>query len=204
MKPAAIPDPSPTAFKTPAAFRAWLKKNHRTATELVVRLFKVHAAGRGITYAQALDEALCFGWIDGVRRGLDADSFTIRFSPRKPRSIWSRVNVAHVERLVRTKRMTPPGLAAFEARDEKRTGIYSFEQRPTTLAPAHLRAFRANKAAWAHYQAQAPWYRRTSAYWVMSAKKEETRAKRLAILIDCSARGTTIPQLTRTPRRKNA
>jgi uncharacterized protein YdeI (YjbR/CyaY-like superfamily) len=123
-----MPTPAPRAFRSPAAFRAWLESNHRTATALVVRLYKVAFAHRGITYPQALDEALCFGWIDGIRRGLDAESFSVRFTPRKARSIWSRVNVAHVERLTRDGRMTAAGLGAFAARDEARTGIYSFER----------------------------------------------------------------------------
>jgi uncharacterized protein YdeI (YjbR/CyaY-like superfamily) len=149
-----------------------------------------------VTYAQVLDEALCFGWIDGVRRRVDDDSFSVRFTPRKPRSIWSRVNIGHVERLTKSGRMRKPGLAAFEARTEARTGVYSFE-RQTALAPAYARIVRANAAASAYYQSQAPWYRRTTTHWVMSAKREDTREKRLAILIACSARRTTIPQLTR-------
>jgi uncharacterized protein YdeI (YjbR/CyaY-like superfamily) len=162
-----------------------------------VRLFKVHTAHRGLTYAQALDEALCFGWIDGVRRGCDEDTFAIRFTPRKPRSTWSRVNVAHVERLVAAGRMAKPGRTAYAAREAERTGLYSFERRAMTLAPAYARAFRAHAAAWTFFQAQAPWYRRTCTYWVMSAKKEETRGKRLAQLVACSARRTRIPQLAR-------
>jgi uncharacterized protein YdeI (YjbR/CyaY-like superfamily) len=150
-----------------------------------------------VTYAQALDEALCFGWIDGVRRRVDADSFSVRFTPRKPRSIWSRVNIGHVERLTKSGRMRKPGLAAFEARTAERTGVYSFE-RQATLAPAYARIFRANAAGWAYYQSQPPWYRRTTTHWIMSAKREDTREKRLASLIACSARGTTIPELTRT------
>jgi uncharacterized protein YdeI (YjbR/CyaY-like superfamily) len=190
------PVPPPTSFRTPAALRAWLARNHARRTELVLRCFKKHAASRGVTYAQALDEALCFGWIDGIRRGVDDDSFSVRFTPRKPRSIWSRVNIAHVKRLTETGRMQQAGLKAFAARTEERTGVHSFE-RQTALTTAHARIFRANPAGWAYYQSQAPWYRRTTAHWIMSAKRDETRAKRLAILIACSARGTTIPQLTR-------
>jgi len=186
-----------TSFCSPAAFRAWLAKNHATATELVLRCFKTHAADQGVTYAQALDEALCCGWIDGVRRRVDEDSFSVRFTPRRPRSIWSRVNIAHVERLTNAGRMKKPGLAAFEARTADRTGVYSFE-RQATLAPSYVRIFRAHTAGWAYYQRQAPWYRRATAHWIMSAKREETRQKRLASLIDCSARRTTIPELTRT------
>jgi len=190
-------DPTPTHFKTPAAFRAWLRKNHKTTSALVLRISKNHAAGTGVTYTQALDEALCYGWIDGVRRSLDADSFSVRFSPRKPHSIWSRVNVRHVERLIQAKCMTKAGLAVFEAREEGRTGVYSSEQRPTELTPALRRHFQENKAAWAWFQQEAPWYRRTSSYWVLSAKREETRVKRLETLIACSASGTRIGPLRR-------
>jgi len=190
---------NPVALASPAAFRAWLRANHRTATELLVRIAKAGAAGTGITYPEALDEALCFGWIDGVRRRIDEQSFSIRFSPRKPRSIWSRVNVAHVERLIREGRMMRAGLAAFAVREERRTGIYSFEQKAGELAPAYQRTFRTNAGAWAWYQAQAPWYRRTSTHWVMSAKRAETRERRLAELIACSARKSPIGPLKRKP-----
>jgi uncharacterized protein YdeI (YjbR/CyaY-like superfamily) len=187
------------SFRTTVAFRAWLAKNHAKAAELSVRCCKVHAADRGITYAQALDEALCHGWIDGVRRSVDADSFSVRFTPRKPTSAWSRVNIAHVERLTKEGRMAQPGLDAFARRTEARTGVYSFE-RQLGLAPGQIETMRASKAAWAFYQAQAPWYRRTTAHWVMSAKREETREKRLRELIDCSARGKPIPPLDRRAR----
>jgi len=198
MTPAARPGPSahaPNAFRSQAAFRAWLATHHASAPELLVRLFKTHAAQRGLTYAQALDEALCYGWIDGVRRSFDAASFTIRFTPRKRRSTWSRVNVGHVERLIAAGRMAKPGLAAYAARVEERTGLYSFERRAMALAPTYVRQFRAKAAAWAFFQAQAPFYRRTTTYWVMSAKKEETRERRLGQLIACSARRQRIPQM---------
>jgi len=187
----------PRIFGSAAAFRTWLARSHRTSTELVVRCFKTSASARGISYADALHEALCFGWIDGVRRSHDEVSFTIRFTPRKRGSIWSLVNVAHAKRLIKSGRMARPGLAAFLARDHKRTGVYSFEQRPSKLPPALSRQFRKNKKAWEFFQGQAPWYRRTSSYWVVSAKREETREKRLRILIDCSARGRPIPALAR-------
>lgn len=190
-------DPTPTHFKTPSAFRAWLRKNHTTASFLVLRISKNRAAATGLTYAQALDEALCYGWIDGVRRRLDSEGFSVRFSPRKPRSIWSRVNVRHVERLVQARRMTKAGLAVFELREEGRTGVYSFEQRRTDLDPAYRRRFQADKVAWRYFQQEAPWYRRTSSHWVMSAKREDTRLKRLQTLIACSAEGVRIPQLRR-------
>jgi uncharacterized protein YdeI (YjbR/CyaY-like superfamily) len=188
----------PTHFRSPQAFRAWLRKHHRTAPALVLRISKRHAAASGVTtYAQALDEALCYGWIDGVRRSLDPDSFSVRFSPRTPRSIWSRVNVRHAARLIRSKRMTKAGLAAFEARKESRTGIYSFEQRPAEFTPSFRRQFQKDKAAWGWFQQQAPWYRRTSCFWVMSARREATRVRRLATLIACSGRGTRIGPLSR-------
>src|SRR5262245_1473196 len=166
----------PRAFATPARFRAWLARNHDRVSGLTVRCFKTAAAERGVTYRQALDEALCFGWIDGVRHALDATSFTVRFTPRKPRSVWSRVNVARVEVLLREGRMAPPGLARFRARNEARPGHSPFEGKAVALAPALARQFRGEKPAWAHFQAQPPGYRRLCTHWVMSAKREETRA----------------------------
>jgi uncharacterized protein YdeI (YjbR/CyaY-like superfamily) len=190
------------SFATPAALRSWLKKNHKTAAELMLRCFKTHAARKGVTYKQALDEALCFGWIDGIRRSVDEDSFSTRFTPRKPRSIWSRVNIGHVERLVKEGRMTKPGLAAFAARDEKRTAVYSFENQPKALSPELEKRFRSRATAWPFFQEQAPWYRRTTMYWVMSAKREETRLRRLDALIDCCARGTIIPQVQQAKKKR--
>jgi uncharacterized protein YdeI (YjbR/CyaY-like superfamily) len=199
--PAKAPEPMPESalarFKTPAAFRAWLREHHTTTSALVVRIAKTHASASGVTYAQALDEALCFGWIDGVRRRLDDDGFSIRFTPRKPRSIWSRVNVAHVERLIREKRMTTAGMAAFDARQEGRTGVYAFEQQTPELSAEYSARFAKRRAAWRYFEGAAPWYRRTASHWVMSAKREETRRKRLETLIACSAEGTRIPQLRR-------
>ena len=183
------------AFRTAAALRSWLQRHHATRSELLLRTFKVHAADRGVTYKQALDEALCFGWIDGIRRSVDADSFSTRLTPRQPRSIWSRVNIAHVARLIEEGRMMPPGLDAFAKRDEKRTAVYSFENSAKVLPPALEKLFRARKKAWAFYQAQAPWYRRTTSHWVLSAKQEATRRRRLEALVACCARGETIPQL---------
>lgn len=191
-------DPKPTPFPDQAAFRTWLRRHHKAADSLTLRIAKTHAAQSGITYAQALDEALCFGWIDGVRRRLDQDSFSIRFSPRKPRSIWSRTNVRHVERLIRARRMTKAGLMAFQARTLNRTGVYSFEQRPTRLGTVREAIFRRNRRAWAYFQKEAPWYQRTSSFWVRSAKREDTQRKRLALLIECSAKGERIPPLRRS------
>ena len=187
---------APKAFRSAAAFRAWLERHHETARELVVRLFRRHARAEGMTYREALDEALCFGWIDGVRRGHDADSFTVRFTPRQPKSRWSAVNRKRAAELQGAGRMRPSGLAALQA---GQPSSYSYEMDAVDLDAASRRAFRANARAWGYYERQPPWYRRTSARWVMSAKRAETRARRLQTLIDCSARETPIPPLRRTP-----
>jgi len=188
----------PTGFRTAAAFRAWLERHHATARELDVRLWKTHAQDRGMGYAEALDEALCFGWIDGVRRSIDADSFRIRFTPRKRGSRWSLVNVRHAERLVAAGRMHAAGLAAFRARDPDDPRRYAFETRPVSLSPAFARKLRANAAAWKYFASTPPWYRRVVSFWVMSAKQEETRARRLAHLIERSAQGIAIRELHRS------
>ena len=186
---------APTFFETPARFRAWLEKNHATATELLVGFYKRGSGKPSITWPESVDEALCFGWIDGVRRGGD-DSYTIRFTPRKKSSNWSNVNVARVAELTRAGRMAPAGLRAFEARKADRTGVYSFERTaPAVLSPAHEKQLRANRAAAAYFDAQPPWYRRTATHWVTSAKREATRDRRLAELVRCCAAGRSIPTL---------
>jgi uncharacterized protein YdeI (YjbR/CyaY-like superfamily) len=187
----------PVTFTTANHFRAWLRSNHRKSTELLVSIRKAGSSRPGITYAEALDEALCYGWIDGVRRRVDDEHFSIRFSPRKPKSIWSRINVAHVARLSAAGRMTKAGLAAFAAREEKRTGVYSFEKPPAELPASYERAFRSNNAAWKWFQAQAPWYRRTTIHWVVGARRGETRERRLAQLIASSARRSPVGHLNR-------
>lgn len=181
-------------FKTSAAFRRWLDKNYGSATELWLAFYKKDSGQQSIPYPEALDEALCYGWIDGVRKAIDEISYTQRFTPRKPNSIWSMVNIRRVSELIQLGRMMPPGLAAFELRDENRAR-YSYENRPRTLDYAYEKRFRANKKALEFYQSQAPWYRRTSSFWVTSAKKEETRLRRLQQLIAYSAKGERIPQL---------
>jgi uncharacterized protein YdeI (YjbR/CyaY-like superfamily) len=181
------------AFAGPAEFRKWLAKNHATATELVVRCAKAHVAA-GLTYRQALDEALCMGWIDGVRHGVDAASFAVRFTPRKPRSAWSTLNIKRFQELQAEKRVKPAGLRAFETRVKSQ---YSFESRPRALASAYLRTFRSNERAWAFFEVQPPWYRRLCSFWVMSAKQPETRERRLGMLISRSGRGEGIPALKR-------
>lgn len=181
---------TPRFFPTPSAFRKWLQKNHQTTTELVVGFYKVHTGKPSITWPQSVDEALCFGWIDGVRTTIDQDSYQIRFTPRKRDSIWSAVNVKKVETLVRKDLMQPAGLEAFKQRREHKTAIYSYEQEDAGLSPEYEKVFRADKAAWAYFQALAPSYRKVSAHWVMRAKQEATRQKRLQQLIADSAAGT--------------
>jgi uncharacterized protein YdeI (YjbR/CyaY-like superfamily) len=182
----------PVFFHSAAEFRRWLAQHHASSRELLVG-FHRQASGRGgITYPEALDEALCFGWIDGIRRRRDETSYTIRFTPRKPRSTWSNVNVRHVERLEADGRMMPAGRAAFAAREATRTGIYSFENRPQNFPAAQEKRFRAHPAAWTFWQQQPPGYRRTAIWWVISAKQEATRERRLATLIADSAAGRRI------------
>ena len=184
------------SFRTPEAFRSWLAKHHGSDKELMMRLFKVHARHRGIGYREALDEALCYGWIDGVRRALDEDSFVQRFTPRKPRSNWSTVNIRRYKELDAEGRIAPPGRAAFEAHDG-RTAPYSFESRPQQFAPEFLRALKADRKAWTFFAAQPPGYRRITTFWVMSAKRPETRASRFRVVLDCARRGRRIPLLER-------
>ena len=184
--------PKPRGFASPAEFRAWLEQHRATAKELFVRCSKAQAKDRGLTYRQALDEALCLGWIDGVRHALDATSFSVRFSPRKPRSAWSAVNIRRFRELQQEGRVRPAGLAAFEDGVKSR---YSFESRPRALSPALARTFRAHPEAWLFFSAQPPWYRRTCSFYVMSAKRPETRARRLDVLISHSEQGRGIPPL---------
>ncbi|HEU4837261.1 MAG TPA: YdeI/OmpD-associated family protein [Pyrinomonadaceae bacterium] len=179
----------PKFFTSPEKFREWLEKNHDSATELMIGFHKKASDKKSITYAEALAEALCFGWIDGVRKRLNETSYVQRFTPRKPRSIWSNINVNHVERLKKDGRMHPAGLAAYALRDPKRTGIYSFENRPRELDPEYEKTFRQNKAAWKFFQEQPPWYKRLMIFRTMSAKKEETRLRRLQQLIESSEKG---------------
>jgi uncharacterized protein YdeI (YjbR/CyaY-like superfamily) len=188
----------PTFFETPADFRAWLEQHHESETELLVGFFKKGSGRPSITWPESVGEALCFGWIDGVRRGIDEESYSIRFTPRKPSSTWSSVNIARVAELTERGLMRPAGVAAFERRSEAKSGIYSYEQsKEAELEPAHEREFRANAAAWSFFSAQPRGYRRTATHWVVRAKREDTRRKRLATLIDDSANGRRLRHLTR-------
>jgi uncharacterized protein YdeI (YjbR/CyaY-like superfamily) len=187
----------PKFFTSPEQFHQWLDRNHDRATELLLGFHKKSSGKKSITYAEALDEALCFGWIDGVRKSLNETSYTIRFTPRKPGSIWSNINVKHVERLQKAGRMHPAGTVAYAQRDPKRTGIYSFENRPRELSPAYEKIFRRNKAAWKFFQEQPPGYKRLMIFRTMSAKKEETRLRRLKELIESSEKGVRMGIVTK-------
>jgi uncharacterized protein YdeI (YjbR/CyaY-like superfamily) len=183
-------------YRNAAAFRRWLMNHHDTESERVVGLYRKETGKGGITYPEALDEALCFGWIDGVRRSLGDGRFTIRFSPRKKGSVWSLVNVRHVQRLLAEGRMQPAGIAAFEARTPDKTGTYSFERKSARFAPAHEAQFRRRKRAWTFWLEQPPGYRHTATHWVESAKQEATRLRRLGLLIEDSAAGLRLAMLT--------
>jgi uncharacterized protein YdeI (YjbR/CyaY-like superfamily) len=183
-------------FKSAAAFRAWLEVNHDSATELWLGFYKKDSGKGGITYAEALDEALCFGWIDGLKKRVDELSFTQRFTPRKPKSIWSLINIGHVERLTKEGRMKPAGLKAFAARTAARSAVYSFENKPCELSPEYQCQFKADKAAWEFFQQQPRGYRRLMSFWVMSAKQEETRERRLLQLMSDSKQGQRLGMLS--------
>lgn len=187
----------PVFFPTPADFRRWLEQNHESARELRVGFHKKETGRPSMTWAESVDEALCFGWIDGIRRSVGDASYEIRFTPRKPKSIWSAKNIRRVQELTEQRRMMPAGLAAFERREENRSRQYSFEQADAALGPEYERAFRANRKAWAFFQSQPPYYRRTAAWWVISAKREETRARRLELLIRDSEAGERIGPMRR-------
>ena len=190
-------------FATAAEFRAWLEKHHATESELYVGFYKRDSGQPSITWPESVDAALSFGWIDGVRNSIDAVSYRIRFTPRKSSSTWSAINVRRVRGLTKRGLMRPAGIKAFEARRGDKTGIYAYEQRQKAkLRPADEREFRANKKAWAFFQSQPAWYRRTASYYVISAKQGETRQRRLAQLIADSEGGTPIRQLRRPTRKK--
>jgi uncharacterized protein YdeI (YjbR/CyaY-like superfamily) len=177
-------------FRSPSDFRKWLEQNHATTRELWVGYYKKNSGKPSITWSESVDEALCFGWIDGIRKSRDDLSYTIRFTPRKPKSNWSAVNIRRVQELARDRRMQPAGLEAFEGRTPEKSGIYSYENRKTAVLgkPAE-KQFRLSHAAWVFFQAQAASYRQTAIWWVVSAKKEETRQARLKKLIENSAGG---------------
>ena len=177
----------PLFFETPAEFRTWLKQHHRSAPELWVGFYKKASGRPSITWPESVDEALCFGWIDGLRKRVDADRYMIRFTPRRKGSIWSAVNTHRMRALIRARRVRAAGLAAFEAREERKSGVYSFEQREAPAFDASLeRRFKESAAAWTFFAAQPPGYRRMATWFVMSARQEATRQRRLDILIALS------------------
>lgn len=188
-------------FATPADFRDWLAAHHDSESELWVGFHKRGSGEPSLTWPESVDEALCFGWIDGLRKRLDGSSYAVRFTPRKAGSTWSAVNVRRAKQLLETGRMRPAGAAIFADRDEAKSNRYSYERQHAELAPAELRTFRANRAAWRYFQARPPWYRRTATWWVVSAKRAATRQTRLARLIEDSAAGRAIAPLARPPRR---
>lgn len=186
----------PTFFKSEADWRAWLDKHHKTANELLVGFHKKVSGKPSMTYQEALDEALCYGWIDGVRGGGEL-TWTIRFTPRRKGSIWSAINIKRIGELGKSGRMHPAGAKAFETRDLSKQKRYSNENRDVGLDPAYEKKFRANKKAWADFQSRPPSYRKPAVWWVMSAKQEATRERRLATLIADSEAGRTVKPLTR-------
>ena len=195
-------DDQPRFFATPEEFRAWLEEHHASAPALVVGFHKKSTGRPSMTWTESVREALCFGWIDGIRRSLGDDSYTIRFTPRRPTSVWSDRNVGHIEELIREGRMTPAGLAAYEARKPERTGVYSFERlHAARLEPEQEERFRGAGKAWNFFQAQPPSYRQRAIFWVVSAKRPETQARRLDQLIDDSAAGQRLARLTSPGRR---
>jgi uncharacterized protein YdeI (YjbR/CyaY-like superfamily) len=187
-------------FNTPAEFRAWLEENHNRASEIWLGFYNKRTSKRSITYSEALDEALCFGWIDGVRKSIDETTFMQRFTPRRPKSYWSAVNIRRADELARLGRMSASGAKALDQRISG-SGKYSLESRPKKLPLAYQRQFKANPAAWEFFRAQAPWYQRTSTFWVVSAKQEKTRQRRLATLMGDSEKGRRLSILTPKPKK---
>ena len=194
----------PTFFAKPADFRRWLEKNHEKESELLVGFYKKGSGRPSITWPESVDQALCFGWIDGVRKRIDDESYTIRFTPRKRTSIWSAVNIRRATELKKLGLMAPAGLRAFEARSEERSRVYAYERAAASFAPEQEKRFRANRKAWENFNAQPPGYRRQATHFVTSAKKEETRERRLARLIEDSANGRRLAEYTLEPRNKES
>ena len=190
-----------TFFKSASQARKWFEKNHDKLPELWVGFYNVKSGKRCASYKELVDEALCFGWIDGIRKKTDEDSYTNRFTPRKKKSSWSNVNTKRIKELIKEDRVHPFGMKAFKERDEKRAGVYSFEQDSHKLLPDYEKKFKTNKKAWTYFASKAPWYQRSSIHWVMSAKQEATQLKRLQILISDSENERTIALLTRPSKK---
>ena len=178
-----------TYFPTPRHFRKWLEKHHAAEHELLVGFYKKDSGKPSITWPESVKEALCFGWIDGIRRNVDEESYSIRFTPRKRTSIWSAINIKYAEELIEQGLMRPSGLKAFAARRENKSGIYSYEQRTATIPEPYLSKFKKNKTAFQFFESQPAGYRKQVSWWIVSARQEETRLKRLAKLTSESAAG---------------
>jgi uncharacterized protein YdeI (YjbR/CyaY-like superfamily) len=179
----------PIFFAKQSDFRKWLQKNHKRETELLVGFYKVGSGKPGMTWSQSVDEALCFGWIDGVRKSIDKDSYQIRFTQRKPTSIWSAINIKKVAELTKQGKMQPAGLASFEKRTEQKSKIYTYENEEAKFTQTFEKEFKANKKAWSYFQSLAPSYKKLSTHWVMRAKQDSTKTKRLSELIGDSEKG---------------
>jgi len=185
-------------FQTPSAFRTWLEQHHAKADAVWVGYYKSDSGKTGITWPESVDEALCYGWIDGIRQGIDALSYRIRFTPRRTGSIWSSVNIKRAQTLIEQRRMRPVGLKTYEVRKENKTGIYSYEQRSVNLPEPYNALLKKNEKAWSFFQTQPASYRKAISWWIVSAKKEETRLKRLEKLIAHSSQGQRLPEFTST------
>jgi uncharacterized protein YdeI (YjbR/CyaY-like superfamily) len=190
-------------FKTQNDFRNWLGKNHNKSNELWIGYYKKNSGKPSIDWPQSVDEALCFGWIDGLRKSIDGESYKIRFTPRKPGSIWSAVNLKRAKELIELGLMHPAGFEVFNKKDEKKINRYSFERENVKLDKEYEKMFKSNKKAWEFFKSMVPSYKKPVLWWVMSAKQEETRLKRLNILIECSEEGEKIPQMKWADKSKN-
>jgi uncharacterized protein YdeI (YjbR/CyaY-like superfamily) len=189
-------------FASPAEFRSWLDKNHSTSRELWAGFYKKSSAKPSMTWPESVDQALCYGWIDGIRKSIDAERYTIRFTPRNPKSVWSAVNIKRVGELIASGLMQPSGLEVFNKRDEKKVELYSFENSNVTFDEHYRAKFKENEKAWDFFQSQPPSYRKTATWWVISPKQEKTRLKRLEILINDSGSNLRIAPLRRLPEPK--
>lgn len=188
-------------FATPDDFRRWLAENHLVKTELWVGYYKVGTGIPSITWPESVDEALCFGWIDGIRYRIDDQRYKIRFTPRRADSVWSAVNIGRVQAMIEAGKMTPAGLKAYEARTENKSGIYTYEQRSVELPEPYMSMLEENEPAWEFYQRQTESYRKSAFWWVVSAKREETRLKRVEEIISHCAQGKLVPAISRPDAR---
>jgi len=195
--------PTPTFFPSAVDFRRWLQKHHASSAFLWVGYYKKATGRPSIDWPESRDQALCFGWIDGIRKAVDEETFVIRFTPRRPGSIWSAINIGRVKALKRQGLMTAAGLRAFEERDPKKSQRYSFEQMKVEFSPAHLRTFKRHAKGWTFFTSQAPSYQKAATWWVVQAKKAETRDRRLKTLISDSSKGLRIAQMRPAVRKKN-